>query len=276
MSNSDLIKYRAQAFKYLIGIVIILTTLEMGLRLSGRYKTHSERVTGEYQNDWNRENGDWYWTWGPNHTFDYIQKEFTYTNRMNSEGVREFELYGEGSEDTIRIITIGDSFTEGDGAPYDSAYPRFIEYHLNNLEKGKRVYQVYNAGVCGSDPFYYYTLLRDRLLKYHPQLVIVALNSGEIEDILFRGGMERFHADGSTKYKKGPWFEPLFRKSHLVRFFVQSFGYNEQLIKPESKAMQEAISRMAESIELLAQLCDSNDTDVVFFTYPMPYQIDFC
>ena len=65
-------------------------------------------------------------------------------------------------------------------------------------------------GVSGSDPWYAYTQLRYQLLPLHPTHVIMAVNGTDITDIIFRGGMERFHADGTTHYRKGPVVEFFF------------------------------------------------------------------
>ena len=77
-----------------------------------------------------------------------------------------------------------------------------------------------NAGVSGSDPVYYIELLRRKLLKYHPDLVLTTINRSDIDDVIWRGGFDRFAPDGQLKERRFPWWTWLFDRSRLVRAFV--------------------------------------------------------
>ncbi len=126
-------------------------------------------------------------------------------------------------------MALGDSFTEGDGAPYDSSYVSLLNKKL--LAAGDTFY-VMNAGVCGSDPFNNFILLRDRLLIYKPDIILQVLASNDMTtDILLRGGMERFQEDGTLKYRPAPWWEPLYAVSYISRIVITFAGYNELLKK---------------------------------------------
>ena len=70
-----------------------------------------------------------------------------------------------------RVLAIGDSFTEGDGAVVDSCYPVLLGKFLNSPNDSTG-YEILNAGTCGSDPVYGYQNLQDRLCNYRPDVVL--------------------------------------------------------------------------------------------------------
>jgi len=156
----------------------------------------------------------------------------------------------------FRIVGLGDSFTEGCGVALgEETWVKMVErsFRLSELS----ITTVLNGGVSGSDPFYQYLLLKEKLLKYSPDLVIVAINSSDVIDVVVRGGMERFKEDGSVKYKGGPWFEPLFGMSHLVRLFILNvLEYDWYLLQRNERAEKEkeAIDQIYTSIQMFDEL----------------------
>jgi lysophospholipase L1-like esterase len=60
-----------------------------------------------------------------------------------------------------------------------------------------------NAGICGSDPCYDFMQLKDHLLAYQPDMIIQMISTNDAStDLQLRGGLERFQADGTVKYRK--------------------------------------------------------------------------
>jgi len=83
-----------------------------------------------------------------------------------------------------------------------------------------------NCGVKGYDTVNELTELEENYLNYKPDMVIVAINSSDIVDILVRGGKERI---GRPFYKPpgSPRWEIFFGSSYIVRLFVQGIlGYD--------------------------------------------------
>ncbi len=199
-----------------VGFAFVLS--EILLRFTGHQKTYTEINGGEYLSMYGQEYPTEHWLHTPNTTNRFNGVEFDYEHAINSQGFREKEL-ATRSDSTRLVITLGDSFTEGVGAPYDSTWPRFIERRLNEQSDEIKTV-IYNAGIMGSDPFYQFKLFEDKLSKLNPEIVIVALNRGDFQDDYFyRGGFSRFR-NGKVITKESPWYEPLFRISHVVRFFV--------------------------------------------------------
>ncbi|MGH7450942.1 MAG: SGNH/GDSL hydrolase family protein, partial [bacterium] len=170
-------------------------------------------------------NKTWYWVRTPNAKTNYKLAEFEYPVVTNSLGLRDVEPALARPENEFYLITLGDSFTEGFGAEYESSYPKWLERNLREKCAPLHV-RVINGGVCGSDPFYSFTLLRDKLLPYQPNLVTVAINSSDITDLIVRGGEERFLENGGVKFVEPPQDEWLFAGSHLYRLLKRSLGYD--------------------------------------------------
>ncbi len=217
----------------LFNIFLVAFLLEISLRFVPFLKTSSEKNEGRYVSYYGAVKNSWYHTWVPN-SDNIISggKEFSYPFKANSLGLREKEFTLEKPDSVFRIIVLGDSYAEGVGTAYDSAWPRFLE-RLIQSKYGKN-FEVINAGVSGSDPFYSYTLLRDKLIHYYPDAVLVSINTSDIYDFIYRGGKDRFQPDGTTHYRKGPWFEPLYHYSYFARASLYLLGYGRGLVKSSS------------------------------------------
>ncbi|MBU0487848.1 MAG: hypothetical protein KKA07_07995, partial [Bacteroidetes bacterium] len=165
--------------------------------------------------------------------------EFMYEHSYNSLGLRDKEPKCDTGIYTI--IGLGDSFTEGVGSPQDSTWLRLLEANISGREK-TRSFQTINAGVSDSDPFAEYLLLERKLMIYKPDLVIVAVNTTDVDDIIVRGGMERF-VDGSIEYNSGPWWEFFYQFSYIVRVVVHRvLHYNFMLLSDQQYEMRKKIA----------------------------------
>jgi lysophospholipase L1-like esterase len=101
------------------------------------------------------------------------------TNRL---GFREPRLPSPRSAGTLRVVALGDSFTQGYGVDEDEAYPRLLESRLAERLPGRRV-EVANLGVPGTSPRDYLGHLRDPGLAYEPQLVVVGVMANDVQDV---------------------------------------------------------------------------------------------
>ena len=196
----------------LISFIILWAGAELFLRYGlKRYSSYSEKNSEFlYVSPYTVKESNWSPVWQknlhvykPNYRSSLNFAEYAYHIQTNSEGLREAEIPVPNPHSDYRILALGDSFTEGRGAGQDSTWPKSLERKLN-ASAGSRKTMVINAGISGSDPFFEYQLLKERLLKYNPNMVIVAINSSDIDDLIIRGGMERFQPGGILKYKEGP------------------------------------------------------------------------
>jgi len=214
-------------FLVTISVALVLVVLELSFIFTGYKSTYLEkRYKLYYASHYAAEDKNWFHVWHRNHYLE--SSEYRYYRSINSLGLSDIEHPVEKDSSEYRIIALGDSFTEGDGADADSTWLKFLERGLQKYNYPLHL-RFMNAGVCGSDPYFEYILLREKLLQYKPDLVIVCINSTDILDVMLRGDMARFQPDGSVKYNHAPWFEPIYASSHLSRIVFEALGYDEFL-----------------------------------------------
>lgn len=207
--------------------------------------------------------------------YESIQPEFRYAYMCNDIGHREidFSLFKQDSSD-IKIVCLGDSFTEGDGTCYDSTWVKFFDRHLQaNTNKNIKIY---NAGVNGSDVFYNNAMLVNKLVESKPKMVIECINISDIHDYIWRGGLERFNADGTTSGKVGPVWEPIFKYSHIFRAIIQNpFLYDQNLVLRSTKNAQElsALDSVLSQLDRNNEWCIKNGIKYFAVYHPTPHQI---
>ena len=270
-------KNRLPYFAFVMVLFVLLA--EISLRVLGWNATYMERsgswteqlttpITGS------RPIGKLH-TYNRNTSLLFRTNEFQYQYEINALGVRENkDSFLQPPDSALRILTLGDSFTEGVGTDYPYSWPRTLENSLN--EKGVRT-EVFNAGVSGSDIWYSFIHLKEELIELKPNLIIVAFNTSDISDYILRGGMERFGKDGQVSFRKLPWWEPLYRVSHLVRAIAQACGYNHFLIQEDTAvAYIASFKQEVQSIsDSLHQLAAAQGCQIFFIAHPVPAQVRY-
>src|SRR5215472_4056700 len=108
--------------------------------------------------------------------------EFSVRVTTNALGFREPRLPAPKPPGTVRIVVLGDSFTQGYGVDESDAYPRRLEALLGAWDRS-RSYEVINLGVPGSSPPDYLYNLREVGLAYHPDVVVVGVMANDVGDI---------------------------------------------------------------------------------------------
>ncbi len=236
-----------------ISVLLSLVLLEFLLSKMGKYQNYFERNGGKYRSVWKPADAEsHYHIWSPNNDLQSERIEFNYKKRTNSLGfvTDEYPLSKDSNE--FRIIVLGDSFTEGIGAPLDSVFPKQLETLLGQDIPGLRVL---NAGVSGSDPIFNYRILKDKLFKYEPDVLIFMLNDSDTRtDIPIRGGFERFLPDGTIKFNSPPINENLYATSFLARMYYTFLGYEKDLF-PTSQEKRYLF--YLESVRVLNEFQDS-------------------
>lgn len=115
----------------------------------------------------------------PNHTDLRTSLEFTYTIRTNSQGIRYPEIPLEKSPGELRVVVLGDSFTEGKGVEAEHTFPAYLEERFS--AGGKKCLFI-NCGLIGAGPEEYARILRQVGFGYHPDLVLLTVYANDIAD----------------------------------------------------------------------------------------------
>ena len=210
-------------------VCFTLLLLEIVLLATGTGDTYMEKIKFGYASRYNAAYEKYYRTHEPYEKFYIIRPEFNYVRQCNSLGFSDMEWRKEKSKNEKRVLLCGDSFTEGVGAPYDSCYVSLLSKLL--LTKDTGCYFM-NAGISGDDPCVNFVNYRDRLVSYHPDIIIQTLSSNDINtDMAAKGGLERFQKNETIKLPPPPWWEPIYALSYVSRTFLTALGYNELLLK---------------------------------------------
>lgn len=238
-------KFKLRIKKIILIFILIWICVECALRFFGVNKSYNEKMTNYYSSGFNdnlktdSDNPHLFVLEKNTITYD-VKKEFTYKISSNNDGLRDIDHSLNKSEDELRIICFGNSFTEGIGAPQDSTWPKLLEDNLNTI-CNKEV-TVFNAGISGSDPFFSYMLLEERMLKYKPDIVLLALQETDFNFHRFRGGFERFTDDG-FHYRKPPSWEKFYAVSYVFRLFLNNvLGYPNKYLQSRDEYEKEIIN----------------------------------
>lgn len=202
-----------------------------------------------------------------------FSNEFKFSKTTNNYGFTDNEWEIDKPENLVRILCIGDSFTEGIGASSDSSYPKLLETVL----KTQYDIEVLKAGRGGSDPFYDFSLLKDKLTAFRPDVVIQSFTANDFyQDFVIRGGTDRIKKDGTDKIRAEYWWTPIYFRSVIFRIIMTTIGgYDRFLIKRKDYPMlYEAMEK--ESMELFLnykKLSEEKEFRLILFTFP--FQDDF-
>lgn len=252
---------------FFIATISALFFCEILLRVTHTCDTYSELTSGKYATDFGKVIHTPLHTNTPNSELNYTQPEFSFVNRYNNKGVRELAIAP--TDTNVKYLFLGDSFTEGDGAPYQQSMPRYFEKLLGN-ESSKPL--VYNAGVCGSDPIYSYMFYKLALGSFQFKTVFLVINSGDIDDLFVRGGFDRYRQNGDVVFRSKTTHNLLFQYSRIYRLISGYFGYDElgmnRRVPPSTYVTQ--LKQVAQAIDSMNYLCKSRGAKLFVVSHPFP------
>ncbi len=203
----------------------------------------------------------------PNQNYHLESSEFSFERTANSFGIADTEWSNKKPEGTVRILCLGDSFTEGNGAVADSTYPAFLK-RKNSLLNIEWI----NAGRVASDPVYDFKLLRDKLIRLQPDIILQSFTVNDLYfDMIQRGGPERFLTNGKMKFSKNYWWEPIYAASLTARILIQAIGgYDKYLIRQEEypKLKLEAEEKAVRLFREYKDFAEAHQIKLVVFTFP--------
>lgn len=263
---------RVGVLSAIIGLFVIMSVLEVGLRASGYNATYMEKNVNIWLSPYapHQKWQKWFHLYPPNKERAFIRKEFSVTRRANSNGfLDECEYSITKAKGVHRIIALGDSFTEGVGATAEATWPKTINRLLkDSFPKGL---EVMSCGIGGSDPIFEHIILKEKLIRYGPDQVIMMVNDSDINDLIIRGGMERFLPDSTVAFKKAPWFEPIYRISYLFRAGLHLSGRDYYYLTASERkvAEMEALGKIAAIILETNELCKKNGSSFLLVLQPI-------
>ena len=171
-------RWPARAGFVLIGVVIALAAAEVSLRLLPLRERKARFVTDPVLH--HRLRADWQGT----------VQGLPY--RTNALGLRDRDVVPK-APGAIRVLMLGDSFTEGAGLAEADTVPRRLEAALQSACPGL---EVINAGVASYSPILEYLMLRKIGTMIAPDLVVLNFDMTDVHDDFVRTALARLDADG--------------------------------------------------------------------------------
>lgn len=258
----------ANSLLFLTATLLVLFIVEFFCVVFKLKQTTIESFGNGYYSWHNSHWETWYRSSVPNKEYWLRKEEYQYQRYANSYGFGDREWVEKKAKNEKRVLCLGDSYTEGDGAPFDSTYVAFL---CNSLREIDTSVSVMNAGTCGNDPFVNFVNYRDRLVKFNPNIIVQTISSGDLTvDLMVRGGMERFEKNGKVKYRAAPWWEPIYAISYISRFYFSALGYNELLMKDSDvqKRKAELDAIVVDLFKHYATLAKRNGSRLVVVFHP--------
>lgn len=252
--------------KYILSVYLIIEFVLILIRPEPIYQPY---FWGQYFAPYQTYRESYYHNRQPNEDYILSNAEFKFERIANSLGIADYEWSLEKKEGTIRILCLGDSFTEGDGADVDSSYVAFLR---RDLQAKYSNIEVMNAGRCGSDPFFDFQLLKDILINYKPDIILQSFTTNDLYyDMLLRGGSERFLDNQKLQYRKNYWWEPIYAASFTARIFIQILGQlDKNLLRTDEYPVIKK-EMEAKSVQLFndyKKYVDDNDIDLIVYSFP--------
>ena len=264
----------------LITVGVLLIGLELFFRFGlNRYSTYIERNGSlNYESLYEAGIPSWFSIYDKNQDIRWVRAEFIHTRKTNSLGLAEGEIDVEKGQNEFRIIALGDSFTEGMGTSYNYTWVKVVERNLTDLFPNEKIITI-NAGIAGSDVFFSYILLKEKLLPFKPDLLIIAINHSDVYDVVIMGGMERFQDDDSTVFSgKAPSWEWAYAISYIFRHMIHDiFQYNYFFIKNRVMESEErkAVEKIRSVIYDFKRLSQENSFDLLVVIHPVNWEIKY-
>jgi lysophospholipase L1-like esterase len=241
-------------------VVICFVVDEVGLRVIGVYGRYSVFDT---------PCTPWLCIHTPNAAIANEMGEFTQRVVTNSEGFSDKERH-EDNAGKVRVACIGDSFTEGSGTTSDSSYPAMLQRLMPDTE-------VMNFGIGSSDPVYGYMAMERKVLKYHPDIVTLTINGTDRNDIITRGGFERFDVNGRIHYRMAPWWEPLYKHLYTARLILRAVLQVDWAthipISDLDMENAKADKIIEETLDRFHTLCVSHHVRCIFVFHPLKDEV---
>lgn len=155
----------------------------------------------------------------PNAEFWHTSVDGTWQFVTNSKGFRNTKEFSYNKPaNTLRVLSLGDSHTQGHEVRQDSTFSAVLERMLN---QPNRTAEVINTGTSGFSNAEALVLLENEGFKYNPDVVVLAFFANDFEDNL-KSGLFGLEGKGSLIEK---------RYEHIPGVHIQNLIYSIPLIQ---------------------------------------------
>lgn len=186
-----------------------------------------------------------------------------------SGGNRDYYYPLEKDPGHYRIVVVGDSFTYGFGNLFDDSFVKRLERIMNSNANQPQV-EVLNFGVPGYSTQMEIRLVKEALMKYHPDLIIleITLNDPEIKPTAIghesmKDRMGSFVAQGGIYdyWRSLGWIVARIRNA---RSYTEYKEYFQKLFKD-----RDTLQNFRLSLREIAFKCKESRTPLVAMVFPL-------
>jgi lysophospholipase L1-like esterase len=147
----------------------------------------------------------------PGATFHHTSVDGTWEFRINAQGFRDDRDYDYAKPlDTIRVISLGDSQTQGFEVRQEHTFSEVVERAL--VRSGHRA-EVLNTGVSGFSTAEQLAFLESEGLKYRPDVVLLGVYANDFDDNIKAG---LYEVEGVRLVVRKTWHLPGVRTLNLL------------------------------------------------------------
>jgi hypothetical protein len=266
------VSYKKQA---VVGIMLLLTILlvtEITARIYDYYYPNCRFLKSEvYTNvdfDLKRricvENDKLLWNNSPLYL---IPNQHYSTININSQGFRGEEITKEKPNDTYRIFVIGGSTTFGVGSTSDdTTMPGFLQKKISELTFEKHV-EVINAGIPAAYSFTETNYIKNKILDYSPDLLIIYDGWNDI-GLDFRD----YGADSNELGQK--IIREIKRSEYITANVILKWYFNNKYdttkkIQFDDSFIDKKVEKWKNSWEEICKIGDENNINVIITLQPI-------
>ena len=214
----------------------------------------------------------------PNIHVTHKTPEFSVEYKVNKQGLRGEKTYARRrSNDVIRILLLGDSFTFGQGNSYENIWSASFEKKLR--EKGYSV-EVVNAGVQGYDTLEEVLCLEKIWSQYNPDIVVIAFLPNDLMGNVTGEAHRQKKATVITKdeLQQHLHITALTRRLLLSNDYIYSYLYSnmgraDKFSSILSKDIQQKIFNTEDLLDRAFNFCLSKKSVFLVLSIPQQFQV---
>ena len=201
---------------------------------------------------------------------------------VNSLGLRGPELRPR-TEDTRRVLVLGDSLTYGQGVGDDQTLPWYMQTALNERDASEREWEVVNAGHRAYDTHQELALLEELGPRIEPDVVVVCWFWNDVLERNIERTYERLKKvepiafDFRKRYEglsRVKWFfKQLGRRSTLLMVTWDALASKEHFDENDRRVV-DAIPRLRSYLDRFVALSNEWGFELVFAIVPDPRALE--
>lgn len=178
------------------------------------------------------------------------------------------------------IAVLGDSFTQCVSVGQEDCYTTKLAEKLNNKEEP---YYIYNFGIGGFNTVQELNLLKEEVLNYKPEIVILQYTDNDIESVRKKIGNTNLLVEPHYTYEyyqnePTPLSFPLpeninrffAKNSYFFRFASTKYHYIKKnlLLGEERDYFDKGVEESFNALKEMAQICEKNNIKFTVVSFP--------